>query len=472
MVRGRPLAGRKIRTGIAISLTEICAADVRLTAAHGGLGWRRPLSPPEPGSIKWPSLEAALEELATVLGTSGGHLTVALMPPLTEVRRIELPPVSRDQAQQLLSRNAARYFVTAREPQVVGTANGKRPTRAGPSPILGAAASARLVGAIHAAAHQAGWVVDAVVPADVGWGAAATALWPAFSRGTSHVVVHHDDRTDLLRLDAGQLSAVRRFRPGSADSSLIESALAESRLNGTPPRVGSLGANDHRVALASSLGRDSATVSLPPVDWTTAASDPMYIAASFATADNGLTLHAGSVANLESARGRRISLSILGLSLALLATAAGLHLWGLNRELAAVNAERESLRPELQSTLARRSTFESSNQKLSTLFAAHREAPYLSGVIASVTDALPEDAYLLSLRARRDTLIIDGLARNAAAAFDAIELIPELANVQSIAGIQRQLQDDGTALEHFTIQARMLLAGPPPDMPRLRGNTP
>jgi hypothetical protein len=81
----------------------------------------------------------------------------------------------------------------------------------------------------------------------------------------------------------------------------------------------------------------------------------------------------------------------------------------------------------------------------------------LSGVIAAVTDALPQDAYLLSFRARRDTLVLDGLAKHAAAAFDALALVPELANVKSAAGVQRQLQDDGTALEHFTIQAQMLL---------------
>ena len=92
-------------------------------------------------------------------------------------------------------------------------------------------------------------------------------------------------------------------------------------------------------------------------------------------------------------------------------------------------------------------------------------------MIAAVTDAWPEDAYVLSFRARRDTLVIDGLSKHAATAFDALSAIPELANLQSIAGVQRQLQDDGTALEHFTVQARMLLPVPPPVSP-FRGRKP
>ena len=90
---------------------------------------------------------------------------------------------------------------------------------------------------------------------------------------------------------------------------------------------------------------------------------------------------------------------------------------------------------------------------------------YLSGVIASVTDALPEGAYLLSFRARRDTLVLDGLARSSGEAFSALESIPGLVNVKSVGSVQRQLQDDGTALEHFTVQARMLLPIPPSNSP-------
>jgi hypothetical protein len=454
--------GKRIRTGVALSLTELCAADVRLP---GGAPFKLPLDPPDSNGGGWPSLTSALRQLAEKLGALDGRLVVALMPPLTEVRRLDLPPLKREQVLQLLARNASRYFVTAREPQVVGTSIPKRASRVGPVPVLGAAASARLVNAISASARDAGWTLDGVVPAEVGWSAAAAAIWPGLAKGTSHVLVNHEDRTDLLRMENGALAGVRRFRVGALDAQLIADVMQESRSNGTAPRVGTLGAASPRQELIRALPRDNAAINTPPNEWTSAASDPMVAAATFVTPDDPLTLLTEGVAEVRARAGRRLTVMIFAAALLLVLTSALLELWGVKRELAAVQAERARIRPQLQSTLTGRSTFEASNRKLSALFAAHREAPYLSGVIASVTDALPEGAHLMAFRARRDTLVLDGLAKSSGEAFSALEGIPDLVNVKSVGGVQRQLQDDGTALEHFTVQARMLLPTPPAASP-------
>ena len=449
---------KRIRTGVALSLTELVAADVRLS---GGVAGRAPLDPPDPSGAGSPSLAGALRQLADQLSATDGRLVVALMPPLTEVRRLDLPPLKREQVLQLLSRNASRYFVTAREAQVVGTSIPRRASRAGSVPVLGAAASARLVNAISAAAKDAGWMLEGVVPAEVSWSAAASAIWPGLAKGTSHLLVHHEDRTDLLRVEGGALAGVRRFRAGSLDAQLIADALQETRSNGTAPRVGTLGATAPRQELIRALPHGSATINPPGSEWTAAASDAMIAAATFVTPDDGLTLRTEDVAELRARAGRKVTLSLIAASVVLLVAAALIELWGVKRELAAVQAERARIRPQLQTTLSGLSTFEASNKKLASLYAAHRETPYLSGVIASVTDALPQGSYLLSFRARRDTLILDGLATSSGEAFAALETVPELANVKSIGGVQRQLQDDGTALEHFTVQARMLLPVPP-----------
>jgi hypothetical protein len=454
--------GKRIRTGVALSLTELCAADVRLS---GGAAMRIPLDPPEPGNGGWPSLTNALRQVAEKLGATDGRLVVALMPPLTEVRRLDLPPLKRDQVLQLLARNASRYFVTAREPQVVGTSIPKRVSRTGPTPVLGAAASARLVSSIATAAREAGWTLDGVVPAEVGWTAAASAIWPGLAKGTSHVLVNHEDRTDLLRMENGALAGVRRFRVGALDALLIAEAMQEARSNGTAPRVGTLGAASPRQDLIRALPRENVVVNTPSTEWTATAGDPMLAAATFVTPDDALTLLTEGVAEIRARAGRRLTTMIFAAAAVFLVLSALLELWGAKRELAAVQAERARIRPQLQSTLTGRSTFEASNRKLAALFAAHREAPYLSGVIASVTDALPEGAYLMAFRARRDTLILDGLARSSGEAFTALEGIPDLVNVKSVGGVQRQLQDDGTALEHFTVQARMLLPAPPSSSP-------
>src|SRR5580692_7918600 len=143
--------GRRTKTGVALSTTELRAADVRLRGAHAG-GWHTALEPPDPNTGAWPSLLMALRELATALGVEGGSLVIALMPPLTEVRLLELPPLKDDEMYTLLARNAGKYFVTARDPQIVGGTYVTRraKTEGGAvSSIVGAAASMRLVASIN-----------------------------------------------------------------------------------------------------------------------------------------------------------------------------------------------------------------------------------------------------------------------------------------------------------------------------------
>ena len=81
---------KRLRTGVALSATSLCAADVRLRGERVRV-WRAVLEPPNDDAA-WPSLAHALSELARALGATGGTLAVSLMPPRTEVRRLELPP--------------------------------------------------------------------------------------------------------------------------------------------------------------------------------------------------------------------------------------------------------------------------------------------------------------------------------------------------------------------------------------------
>jgi hypothetical protein len=76
-----------------------------------------------------------------------------------------------------------------------------------------------------------------------------------------------------------------------------------------------------------------------------------------------------------------------------------------------------------------------------------------------VSDALPGDAFLMALRTRDDSLIVDGLADHAARVFDALMKSNALVDVKAAAPVRRELQENGTvALEHFTIAARVQAA--------------
>ena len=118
---GAPRRGQRVT--IAISPGELTVVDSRLRATDGV--WRVPLEPASETN-GWSALAVAFAELARMLGGSvavgaeNGTLVVALLPPLTEVRRLELPPLRADELQRTLARDASRYFVQARGPQVVG----------------------------------------------------------------------------------------------------------------------------------------------------------------------------------------------------------------------------------------------------------------------------------------------------------------------------------------------------------------
>ena len=444
---------KRIQTGVAISATELCAVDIRLRGATDR-AWRATLEPPPSEGTSWPSLVSALADLARTLGTTEGTLAVSLMPPLTEVRRVELPPVRDEELQRLLSRNAGRYFVGARTPQIVGAVAPRRRVRGAPMPVIAAAASARLVTMIRVAAAQTGWAIDSVAPAESSWAAAALALWPTFARQSAFALVTHEERTDLLELENARLVGVRRFRAGAADAAMIADTV------GRAARVGLAGAIHQRRELAAALSAMGLTPVPPSGEWTSPAEHADLLAAHFAGRDVGPVLRSEDSVQIHRAHVRRATRSTLVVAAGLLVVAAFVELWGTHRQLRLVQDERARLRPALSSTLVGRSTVDATYRHLATLGGIERSMPQWSDVIATLSDAIPDDAHLTAIRAREDSLVVDGLAVHAARVFDGLESVPGLIEVKAAAPVRRELQEDGTSLDHFTIAARVITGAP------------
>jgi hypothetical protein len=447
--RGDSGSKKRIRTGVAISPTEICAADIRLRSS-ASRSWRATLEPPPVDGSSWSSLASAFADLAAALGTTDGSVSISLMPPLTEVRRLELPPLADEDLQRLLSRNASRYFVNARTPQIVGASGAKRRARGKPSPVVAAAASARLIASVRAAAEQAGWAVESIAPAESAWAAGGLALWPAFARQNSYVLVAHEDRTDLLQIEDGRLTGVRRFRGGSADASMIADTV------GPTARIGVAGSSSARRAVSVALSALNVTVSTPTGEWAAAAEDADVLAAQFAGTDVGPTLRTEIAVAAERASARKMAWIIAGAAAAMFVLAAGIQLWGVHHQLALVRAERAKIRPQLSSTLVGRTTVDATYRHLAALAAAERSAPRWSSVIAGLSGSVPDEAHLTAIRARNDSLIVDGLAQHAARVFDALEKTPGLIDVKAASPVRRELQDGGSTLDHFVIGARVM----------------
>ena len=455
--------GKQATVGIALSPGELCVVP-RGGLASGNDTWRIPLQPLNGDGSGWPALTAALQELARRLGVTGGRLEVALMPPLTEIRRLDLPPMGDAELRTLLSRNAARYFVGARTAQLVGTAMAPQGRGAPVGAVIAAAAPIRLIAALHAAAHAAGWSVDAVSPAEGAWSTALAALWPAIARQQSHLLVCGEERTELLQVDQGRLASVRRFRAGAADAILVAEAVGHAdvaRKSSSAVRVAAIGAAAQRAELARALGTAGLAVVAPPPEWADRAVHADLLAAAFAGVNAAPLLRTEATLASRRERGRRAIVRVTSVSVALLIASALFSLWGAKRQLAAIRADRALIRPQISATLVGRTSVENAYRQLAALAAAQRSAVQWSSVIAAMSAHLDGDAYLTSLRGRDDSVTVDGVAKRASKAFDSLAGTPGLIEVRAAAPVRRESPQGGPALERFTIAALVRQPAPP-----------
>jgi hypothetical protein len=405
----------------------------------------------------WPSLTTALRDLASSVGGAGGSLSIALMSPLVEVRSLELPPLQEHELRSLLTRNAARYFVTARAPQLIGVVRPSNGKGTG-GPVVAAAAPARLVSAVHASAREAGWSVDSVAPAESAWAAAATVIWPAFAQHAAHLIVFQPDRTNLIHLADGRIASVRRFRAGAADATRIADAVADSSgREGASPRVrvGIVGQAEGRQELTRALSDVGLTTTAPSADFADIAEQPARLAAAFAAPNNELTLRTDDVRAERHTQEKRVAMLIASAAVGLLLMCGAFELWGVHRELRLVEDERAALRPQLSVTLVGRTSVETAYRQLATLSAAQRTAPRWSTVLVQLAGHLDTDAYLTAFRGRGDSVVMDGIALHAARVFDDLEQTPGLSGVSAVAPVRHESPDGADATERFTIAARL-----------------
>ena len=435
--------GKRTRVGIALSGTSLCAVfapsgENRPRVWHTALGVL-----PSDTSALWPELVDALRALSTASGIAAGRLAIALMPSLAEVRAVQVPPLGDDALQQLLARNAGKYFVTARGAQIVGTV----PRGADAASRVAVAAAARLLTVLHASAEAAGWSIEAIHPAEAAWGAAAVA-WTKGSANPAQLLIVRAEHVELLQIARGQLSVVRRFRAGTLDIERIAEACSTPGgtilLAGTPRP---------RSELSSALASRGVAARTPTGTSTELVDDAEALAAAYANTALAPALVTDTVRAARARRAGSLTTRIAVAAGLLLLLAGALQLWGVRRELAVVRGERETLRPRLSATLVGRTTVETAFRQLAVLAKAGRDAPQWSAVIGGISEELPLESYLTGFRGRADTVGIDGLALYAARVFDAVEQVPQLRGVRASAPVRRETTAEGEALERFQLTA-------------------
>ena len=149
---------------------------------------------------------------------------------------------------------------------------------------------------------------------------------------------------------------------------------------------------------------------------------------------------------------------VAGAAAALFVVAAAIELWGVHHQLGLVRAERERIHPEIASTMVGRTTVDAAYRHLATLNAIERASPQWSSRDRDRSrDALPDDAHLMAIRTRDDSVIVDGAGRSRRARVRRARAgrpahRREGGGRRCVASCRTAARD---ALEHFAIAARV-----------------
>jgi hypothetical protein len=394
--------------GIALSATRVLA--VRLAEGRPGepvLDAAWDANAPARGT----SLAAILRSLAAKREGSAVH--VALLPPLAEIRLVDLPPLEADELRALVARDISRLLTVAPTKHAVQVEPLRE--RAAPSARrVVSVADATLVEDVIEAVAAAGFEVASLGAASLAWERAARARGAKSGRW---IVVTHGEREDALRL--GPLGIDQLRRRSSVHQDAIEDGI---RL-----------AEDADAALLE--------------------------AARHAAAPDALCLWPERTHTERTRRAWR-SMKVLAAAALALSLAAGAVEWrSLQRSAQRVTAERQAIAPTVTDAMARRDSLGALDRVLAQVRDFETGTPRWLSLLADIERALPDDVTLLSLRVGGDTLTLSGTAERAAPVLEALAGAPGFEDVRPDGPIRQQVEEGEVIAEHFTVSLRSRRGG-------------
>jgi Tfp pilus assembly protein PilN len=419
---------------------------------------RCPLQPISGGA--WPALEEALRELASDLGVPGGTADIALLRRLAHTKVIPLPPVRASQLPALVRRSARRHFAVRDEALVADGSRLPGPRTADALvPTLAACAPAQVVEAVAQACAAAGFRVGRIVSAPVALAEAVCARLPRARRGRVAALTMAAG-ADLVLLDDG---VPLRVQPVSAtDAADVEAvlervldALREAEHEDKPlDAVVVCGAPDEAGVLRDRLHADGTygtrLIWAPELEHFPAEAI-VALGAALARSSAPLLLPPALVAARARAARRR-TVVMAAASLLFLIGSAGLHLWGLRREVDAVLARRAAIASSVARAREMRGSVEGVRERLQAIAALEREPAGWTEKIAALAAALPDSAHLRTLAADSTGLRLAGMAPSASAVVPALEAHPLFQRVSLAAPVRFEQGDAG---ERFDVVAQV-----------------
>ncbi len=378
--------------------------------------------------------------------TGGVRLQVALVPPLSETRLIELPPLRTTEVEAVLRRIAPRHFLGGGRDLIVGGKRFGKGVMADTAPVFTAAANRNLVEAVHRAVESRGWQLERIVPAQAAWIHALqeAAPLPSADRSgngrevTRLVVAVVGEVVYLVRLVGSQPDLLRR----TANGDLPEIVAATGP---EPGRALVLAEGEMRARLVHALV-EAGWVLISPEEHRTAG-----IEAARHTAEALPELVSPPLARARNRKVRRRTRMMLTTAALMLVAAAPVHLWGVNRALDEVRAERAALRQLFAPALEQRDTLDRMVERIESLQVVEQATTRWTACLVELSGLLPRDTHLVSLRGEGERVVLEAVGERAGETLSALRRASSFRDVRIEGLIQRELEGGETSREHFTL---------------------
>jgi len=185
------------------------------------------------------------------------------------------------------------------------------------------------------------------------------------------------------------------------------------------------------------------------------AGDAALVAAAYVVDVQSLVFRTEEMRVADRKRRNTVMYTVCAAAVVLLMASAGLIWWDVSRELAAVQAERAEIKPQLTTTLLGRSSVETVSNQLQILARNERESAHWSVVIADLTKHLPDEAHLTGFRGWSDSVRFDGLAERAASVFAPLAKAESFSGIKAAAAVRLEPQVDGSSMEKFTLVGKV-----------------
>jgi hypothetical protein len=385
------------------------------------------------------AFQAVAGRLGEMLGRPirAARVRVVLLPPLADVRLVPLPPMRPSEAEMVIRRDAARYFLGDAVSRVVGVA--MPPRQKANAPVLAAAAPVTTAEAIRSACGFLGWRLEAILPAHTAWLGRAARVTQG--RQTAGVVLAADGDTIIVIRFAGSVSSIRRL-PALTAADLAEAA-------GSGPGTA--------VVFADRAMRDALSHALSASGWMVAggSAEPQSAleAAAAGAADSIIELVPPTLAAQRRDRARTNAWLIAAAAVVLLIGAGLVELWGAKRELSEIRAERQAIREQVTPLLQARDSVSRLESRALNIERLEQESPRWTRALFDLALLLPADTHVTTMRTAGDTLVAEATGDRASAALQALRRSGSLEDIRLVGPVERELEAGETATERFRFSA-------------------